>query len=614
MTATGFARVDASGRLLWANQATIDLLGQPIEPAIASLLGQVLAAGGGPAEIALSDGRQVSVTAGRGEGDELILSIAPAPVGLDAPWRRTSAVLECLSQGVMAFDRELRLVAWNRRVLELLYIDPDFPRYLQPYEAVVRHIAERGGYGPGDTNRLVAQRLDHIRNAAWPFYNERVRPDGLVIETVTLALPDGGFVTTYTDITGRKRAERELAASRELLELAIRAAREGVSQWDLRTGEVWFSPQWWGLLGYGGDDAGDPRDRWEELIHPEDREAALAMVEEIASGAEQQGRLLQRFRHRSGQTVYLDTRTIGVAGPDGEVSRIVGSHTDVTESILAAESVRAAKEEAEQALRELKEAQAQLIQSEKMAALGSLVAGVTHEISTPMGIAMTGASLLADRTRVLRQEFEKGALRKGDFADFVDTATEATQLMILNIERAARLIQSFKQVAVDQASEARRSYDLADYIHEVLRSLGLKIRRSGHSVLVSCPEGVGMDGYPGALSQVLTNFVMNSITHGFGPGQRGTLRIDIRLPTMDEVELVYSDDGRGIPRDLHGKVFEPFFTTRRGEGGSGLGLSIVYTIVTRTLGGRIRLDSTPGQGVTFTLRFPRVAPAEPEPV
>ncbi|ALG75118.1 histidine kinase [Azospirillum thiophilum] len=641
MGETGFARFGADERLVWANAAFAARFGAPADATLANLLGGPLGTAGIaelrrglPVSCGWPEGAAVTLALGSGDAGELLLTavatgrddpaammaatMAPAMAPKLAaaergPWANTSLVLDCLSQGVMAFDRDLRLVAWNRRVLELLCIDPDFPRYAQPYEIMVRHIAEQGGYGSGEVEELVAQRLDYIRNASWPFYNERVRPDGAVIETVTLPLPGGGFVTTYTDITQRKQAERELAASRELFELAIRAAREGISQWDLRTGELWFSPQWWGLLGYGEAEMDNSRRRWEELIHPDDRAEALAMAEELATGRRAEHHLLQRFRHRSGATIYLDTRAIAVPGSDGRIFRIVGSHTDVTESVRAAEAVRSAKEEAERALHDLKEAQVQLIQAEKMAALGSLVAGVTHEINTPVGIALTGASLLAEKTRSLRKLFEEGVLRRGDFAEFIDLAEEATQLMLVNVERATRLIQSFKQIAVDQASEERRVFELNNYIHEVLRSLGMRIRRGGHAVVVHCPEDLLLDSYPGAIGQILTNFVINSILHGYDPGERGRLTVTVTL-SDGEVELVYADDGRGIPPELHGKVFEPFFTTSRDRGGSGLGLNIVYTLVTRTLRGRLRLDSAPAAGTAFTLRFPRVTPAEPQPL
>jgi len=416
------------------------------------------------------------------------------------------------------------------------------------------------------------------------------------------------ILTCINDISERKRIELELAASRELFEQAIRAARDGISQWDLQTGEIWFSPQWWALLGYGEDEMVNTLERWNELVLEADRAESLRVARDFAAGRRDDCHLLQRFRHKDGHTVHLYTRAIKVTDADGVTVKLIGSHTDVTERVRAEEEARAARDAAERALKELKEAQAHLVQSEKMAALGSLVAGVAHEINTPIGIALTGASLLAEKTGTIRTAFESGRLRKPDFADYIDTAAEATQLMMLNVDRAAQLIQSFKQIAVDQASEERRVFDMRDYIHEVLRSLGMRLKKAAHIVEVRCPDDLLLDSYPGALSQVLTNFVMNSIVHGYAPGQAGRLTVAVTRPSPDDVELRYSDDGRGIPPELHGRVFEPFFTTSRGTGGSGLGLNIVYNIVTRTLKGRVTLDSAPGRGTTFTLRFPRVTP------
>ncbi|MGR0186380.1 ATP-binding protein [Azospirillum aestuarii] len=541
---------------------------------------------------------------------------------LEAQWDQTRAVLNGLGQGVMAFDRGLRLVAWNGRAGELLGLEPEFLTYHASYAAIAGRVGQGLAFGPGgvcpDTvpdggpPAALGAPLP-IRPAPDERSWECIRSDGQVLECLIRPLPDGGFVVTYTDVTERRNAEREIIASRELFELAIRAAREGIWQWDVRTGELWLSPYWWGMLGYGEDEMVNTAARWTELILPEDRELSARMARDLINGAMGECQFILRFRHKRGTVVHMLSRAIRVLGPDGELFRIVGSHTDVSERVRAEERAHAAREEAERALRDLKEAQAHLIQSEKMAALGSLVAGVAHEINTPIGIALTGASLMAERTRLIRRDFEAGTLRRPDFADFLDMAGEAAHLMLLNIDRAAQLIQSFKQIAVDQASEERRVFDLRDYIDEVLRSLGVRIKRAAHGVDVDCPADLLIDGYPGALSQVLTNLVMNSIIHGYAPGQHGTLRVAVRSVGADEVELVYADDGRGIPPDLHGKVFEPFFTTSRGTGGSGLGLNIVYNIATRKLKGRITLDSAPGCGTTFTLRFPRVAPVERAP-
>lgn len=178
--------------------------------------------------------------------------------------------------------------------------------------------------------------------------------------------------------------------------------------------------------------------------------------------------------------------------------------------------------------------------------------------------------------------------------------------MTLNSQRAADLIHGFKQVAVDQTGGEQRSFDLAVYVDEVLLSLRPRLKKARIEIAVDCPDELILNSLPGAVSQVLTNLIMNSLVHAFEPGQAGHIRISARLETDDQVTLVYGDDGRGIPPELHAKVFEPFFTTRRSKGGSGLGLHIVHTIVTQSLKGSLAFTSQPDCGVEFTLRLPRV--------
>jgi two-component system NtrC family sensor kinase len=261
--------------------------------------------------------------------------------------------------------------------------------------------------------------------------------------------------------------------------------------------------------------------------------------------------------------------------------------------------------EAEEALAQLKDAQETLVQAEKLASLGALVGGVAHEINTPVGIALSCASHLADATTRLQALFAADDIGIDDFETYLATATDTTRLIQANCERAATLIGSFKQVAVDRTSSERRTFELAGYIAETLASLSPKLRHEGHKVVIDCPAGIRMDGYPGALSQILTNLVMNSVTHGYDPGQSGTLRILVELPDADTIRLIYCDDGKGIPDEHRSRVFDPFFTTRRGSGGTGLGLHIVYNLATGPLQGALSLDSTPGDGTRFTLAFPR---------
>lgn len=273
-----------------------------------------------------------------------------------------------------------------------------------------------------------------------------------------------------------------------------------------------------------------------------------------------------------------------------------------------AASLEAARQ-SEKAYEDLKAAQESLVQAERLAGLGGLVAGVAHEINTPVGIALTSASVLRAATVEFRQLVSSGAIRKSDIVNFIDAADEASQLMQSNAERAAHLIQSFKQVAVDQTSEMRREYELGAYVHEVMASLGPQLRKCKAKLHVVCAQPVPLDGYPGAMAQVLTNLTMNAFVHAFGDNGEGDVEIAARCED-DWVLLTVKDNGRGIAPEHLGKVFDPFFTTRRGQGGTGLGLNIVHNIVKKTLGGTIEVSSQLGQGVCFTLRFPCQSPAQ----
>ena len=260
-----------------------------------------------------------------------------------------------------------------------------------------------------------------------------------------------------------------------------------------------------------------------------------------------------------------------------------------------------------QAFHELENATERLVQTERMASLGGLVAGVAHEINTPVGVSLTCATTLQESTREIQRKMTDGAIRKQDMTAYLSNAAECSELITVNILRAASLIQSFKQIAVDQTSEARRSFVLKAYIEEVLLSLRPTLKRTAVEVSVQCQDNIHMDTYPGPLAQVLTNLIANAVTHAFDEGQAGTITITAQMQ-QDQVALTVQDNGHGIAPENLGKVFDPFFTTRRGAGGTGLGLNIVYNIVTRTLGGDIRLRSTVGQGSEFALTLPTSAP------
>jgi signal transduction histidine kinase len=263
------------------------------------------------------------------------------------------------------------------------------------------------------------------------------------------------------------------------------------------------------------------------------------------------------------------------------------------------------KNQAEEALVLLQETQQSLVQAEKMAVLGSLVAGVAHEINTPLGITLTSTSFLSDETQKISTLYKKGDLSGDELESYFEIATQSTQLSVINCHRAADLIHSFKQVAVDQTSDNQREFNLKIYLEEVLFSLRPALKKTNIKVQLSCPSNLWLINYPGAISQIITNFVMNSLLHAYDTGQCGTIRLNIIELPNDRIELHYSDDGKGIPFEIQSHIFDPFFTTKRSKGGSGLGLHLVYNIVHQKLKGTLTLKSIEGEGTTFILNFAR---------
>eukprot|EP01034_Spumella_vulgaris_P032339 gene32339-39927_t len=249
--------------------------------------------------------------------------------------------------------------------------------------------------------------------------------------------------------------------------------------------------------------------------------------------------------------------------------------------------------------------------AERLASLGGLVAGVAHEINTPVGIALTSASILSEATEKVHQSVAEGAIKKSDILKYLETAGESTKLIMNNAYRAAHLIHSFKQIAVDQVSEVRRRFELREYIGEVVSSLQPKLKKTHIQVDINCPVEIVLDSYPGALAQVITNLTLNCVEHAFEPEAEGHIAINVKLDG-DWVEMQVVDNGKGIPPDMLDKVFDPFVTTRRGQGGTGLGLNIVFNLIAKQFAGTITVTSTLGQGASFVLRIPRVTPIEGE--
>jgi len=297
----------------------------------------------------------------------------------------------------------------------------------------------------------------------------------------------------------------------------------------------------------------------------------------------------------------------------GEMARAVAVFRENAIAKRKAENeLRASKDHAEKALEDLREAQQNLIAAEKLAALGGLVAGVAHEVNNPIGISLTVASSFARRCDEFAKEVASGPLRRSRLDEFLEGGRDAANQLVSNLQRAGELVQSFKQVAVDRSHADRRPFDLRESTDQIVASLRPVLKKSQITLTVDVPPGISMDSYPGSYGQVLTNLFLNSVVHAFPDGRPGNVTVEARQ-VRDDVDIFVSDDGVGMSDETQRRAFDPFFTTRRGEGGTGLGLHIIFNLVTQQLGGRLAFESRPGWGTRFRITLPRVAPGESQP-
>jgi signal transduction histidine kinase len=306
-----------------------------------------------------------------------------------------------------------------------------------------------------------------------------------------------------------------------------------------------------------------------------------------------------------------DRRVQGIRAKD-EVGAMARAVEVFRENAIAKrkteDELRASKEKAEGALLELSAAQQNLIDAERLAALGGLVAGVAHEVNNPIGISLTVASSFSRRAEIFENELRtEGPLRRSRLEEFVRTSRDAAQQLVSNLHRAGELIQSFKQVAVDRSHAERREFRLSEATDQIIASLRPVLKRSPIALSIDVPEGLVIDGYPGAYGQILTNLFLNAATHAFADGRAGAITISAKPRGSEDVEIIFADNGAGMTPEVQRQAFDPFFTTRRNDGGTGLGLHIVYNLVTQQLGGRMMLESRLGQGTTFRIIMPRAA-------
>ncbi|MGD8230569.1 sensor histidine kinase [Vibrio sp. TRT 1302] len=264
--------------------------------------------------------------------------------------------------------------------------------------------------------------------------------------------------------------------------------------------------------------------------------------------------------------------------------------------------------ELKSALKRLEDINELLVQNEQQASLGMLVAGIAHEVNTPIGICVTASSNLQHEIRELRRDYENKKLSEENLLEFLDICEESAMIIHNNNQRASELIRSFKQIAVDQSSDELREFNLRQYLDEILVSMRPRLKKSPHQITIHCPEKVTCRVYAGSLAQIVTNLIMNSLIHAFDDGEKGS--IEIRVSESDNrIHFIYSDNGKGLSEEDAQRLFDPFFTTKRNQGGSGLGAHLIHNLITRKLGGSVSVETKLGEGLRYIIDFPKNANA-----
>jgi PAS domain S-box-containing protein len=431
-------------------------------------------------------------------------------------------------------------------------------------------------------------------------------------DSATVVRDEAGEIIRYEgtvrDITDQKRAEDAIAEGRRLLQQVIDTVPAVINVKDKQLRYVLMNRYMAGIFGVEPADAigrttTDLMSRYGAQKTDENDKRVLEAGREL-------GFYEEEYIDSSGTMRQWLVNKLPLLDTDGEIEHIVTVALDIGERKRGELEMRKAKDAAEAALRNLRETQNSLIEAEKLAALGRLVAGVAHEVNNPVGISLTVASSLERKTASFTAEVARGDLRRSSLKEFLETSRDAASQLVANLNRAAELIQSFKQVAADRNYSDQRSFDLGDLTEQVVMSLRPGLRKHNLTLTVDCEPNLTMNSYPGPYGQVLTNLFLNSVAHAFPDGKPGSVDIQVRESGKDNVEIIFSDNGCGMSLDVRRRAFDPFFTTRRGQGGTGLGLHIVYSIVTNRLGGRLDLDSEPGSGTRIQIVLPRIAPLE----
>jgi PAS domain S-box-containing protein len=505
--------------------------------------------------------------------------------------------------GLACLSPDCRYLQINQRLTEICGISVEdhlgrsvrdcVPALAEAVEGIVGSIMKTGE--PVTGIEVAGQRADQVEERFWITYWHPLRsPSGEIV----------GVNVAAEEITERKRAEAALQASERQFHTLADSIPQLVWMADAGGRIYWFNNHWHEYTGTPAGDAGTHD--WQAILAPGPFHKARELwAEALKTGTPLELEL--SLRGKDGAYLPFLTRAVPLRDSADAIYGWIGTHIDISERKRSEQEIRKAKDAAEAALRNLQETQDFLIEAEKLAALGRLVAGVAHEINNPVGTGLTVASALERKTALFAEEVALGNLKRSSLNEFLDISREASAQLVANLNRAAELIQSFKQVATDQKYANQRIFDLGLLTEQVAMSLRPGLGKQNLTLNVECQTDLVMNSYPGPYGQVLTNLFLNSVAHAF-PDGKGSVGIKVQASGKDNVEIVFSDDGCGMDHGVRRKAFDPFFTTRRDQGGTGLGLHIVHSIVTNCLGGRLNLDSAPGRGTTIQLILPRVAP------
>ena len=438
------------------------------------------------------------------------------------------------------------------------------------------------------TNEVFSGRRQIVRLGEW------------IVDVETKETPIYNSQKKFTGIILHLRDISDLRRSEELLNLrsqALEAMAIGIAITNNRGDIVWVNSAFTDLTGYSED----------ELLYKnmrilnsgkQDKKFYTNLWDQILAGNIWQGEL---YNKRKDGRYYSEEQTITpVKDKKNNISHFIVSKINISKRKKMEEDLRQMNEELEQLVKKRTD---QLAESEKMASLGQLVAGVAHEINNPLGISYTAATYLKDQSEMLYAHYNQNELKKSDLEKYLNNIAQITFSLESNLTHAADLIRNFKQLAVDQSTEKERTFYIKKYFEETITSLKPQLARTKHKVSVNCPDNLQITSYPGVYSQIITNLVLNSLIHGFENIEEGIITLDVNV--VDEnLYFSYFDNGNGIPKKHIKKIFDPFFSTKFGQGGSGLGLNIIYNLVRRKLKGEISCISESDKGVHFKIIAP----------